>query len=223
MNADRLKGGKIMKELIKRDWLPILILIVNLIVGIVAFQVLPQQVPGHFNINGQIDSYISKSSNFLLTTIMPLGMYLLMLALPYIDPKKANYRKFEKPYSIIKAIIILVFFAINLLVTAIALGFALNIPVILCILIGLMYVLLGNYISVVKQNFFVGIRTPWTLSDPENWSKTHRVGGKTFVVSGILCMLFGFLYPVVSFIILMLGAFIPVIYSFAIFIRAKKA
>lgn len=150
---------------------------------------LPAQVPMHWGINGNVDRYGDKIELFLLAG-MNILMVVLMYGLPKIDPKKGNYKRFQGTYEWMM-IWIMLFFMVMLGVTLIE---ALNpgrfeIGKVVCAMVGLLFVTMGNMMPKVKRNFFTGVKTPWSLSSDEVWNKTHRLSGKCFVLGGIFMVI----------------------------------
>jgi uncharacterized membrane protein len=171
-----------------------LVLLMFLVSAAVWFQIPGDKIPVHWGMNGEPDRYGSKFEGLLLTPLISVGLLLLFAFLPMIEPRRLNLAKSQKVYKII-AITLMLFLA--LLHTAIvfaALGRDVEMNLIAPPLVGLMMVIMGNFMGKIRSNFFVGIRTPWTLSSELSWNKTHRLGGKIMVI-------FGFIMIVAPFII----------------------
>lgn len=142
-------------------------------------------VPVHWNIRGEVDGYGSRMEALLLVPAIALGMYLLLLLLPRIDPARANYASFTGPYALMRAALTASMAGMHALVLATALGYAVDAGRWIPVGVGALLVVLGNILGKVRPNYFVGIRTPWTLSSARSWEKTHRAGGRLFVAVGI--------------------------------------
>lgn len=186
----------------------------------------PEQVPIHWNMAGEVDNYGSRATGAFLFPAIILGVYLLFLLLPYIDPKKERYTQFRKVYHVFKAFIIFFLVTIYFVASLNALGYKIPVELWVPVLVGLLFIIIGNYMSKIKSNWFIGIRTPWTLSSEEVWNKTHRLGGKVFILGGALMMLMYFLpvklrWPlfVVIMIIILFGT---VGYSYWLFRKEEK-
>ena len=117
---------------------------------------------------------------------LPIIIYYMMIVLPKIDPRRENYAKHSGAYNMMQSAIIVFFILMHWATLAVPLGYDLNIGRIATIGIGLLFIVLGNYMTRIRHNYFVGIKTPWTLASEEVWRRTHRAGGLVFVVSGIL-------------------------------------
>lgn len=205
----------------KSEIFPILVIFSVIISAFFFYTKMPEQVPVHWNYAGEIDRYGSKIEACLLFPAIISILYLLFLFLPILDPKKERYDQFKRVYHIIKNVTIL-FLGIMFFITSLnAIGY--NIPVNIWVptFVGLLFIILGNYLSKIKSNWFVGIRTPWTLSSEEVWNKTHRLASKLFVLAGIIMILINllptkFIIPV--FLINIFGTIITIIvYSYIIY------
>ena len=212
---------------LKTEIIPLLLIVVSLIASVYFYLNFPERVPDHWNIKGEVDGYCSKGSGAFFLPIIYIGFYPLMLFIPMIDPKKERYEQFRKPYHMIKNSVI-VFMTIIYFYTGLAgLGYHLfSINIILSLGLGILFIVIGNYMGKVKSNWFCGIRTPWTLSNEEVWNKTHRLGGKVFVIMGLI-MLSGMFLPVEIFFIIVIisaifGSLIPVVYSYWLYRRITK-
>ncbi|MEL7568051.1 MAG: DUF1648 domain-containing protein [Dehalobacterium sp.] len=180
---------------LKKDWPLLLLIAFSIILGIYVYPMLPDQVPTHWNFNGEIDGYSSKTFGAIGLPLIILGMYILFLVLPLIDPKKENYQKFTRTYFILKYVLVLFFFLLYVATIGVSLGYPININRIVPMGIAILFVFLGNYLSTVRHNYFMGIRTPWTLANEKVWMKTHRIGGKLWVFSGIIGLIAQIVFP----------------------------
>lgn len=214
------------KSNFKTEFLPILLIIFSIISSWIMFSQMPEQIPTHWNFQGEIDNMSSSSSHVLTINLVMVGMYLLFLLLPYVDPRKKRYEQFEKIYHIFKDVIILFFALIFFLTNLNAIGYNVNINIYIPLMVGLLFIVIGNYMAKIKMNWFMGIRTPWTLSSEEVWNKSHRLGGKSFILSGLLIALDGFLpenYRIPIFIlatsIILIGSIFG---SYLIYLKTKK-
>ena len=138
---------------------------------------LPQKVPIHFNFKGEADDWADKTMLFLLPAGLCLFIYFLMLIVPAIDPKKKIQQMGSKFFDF--RLILTIFFSIlSIYLLYVTKEGSIENPNIMVSLIGLLFVMMGNYFQTVRPNYFVGIRTPWTLENEQVWKKTHRLGGK---------------------------------------------
>lgn len=149
---------------------------------------LPETIPVHFNFHGTADDYGPKSTIFPLG-LLPLGMCLLFWVLPKIDPKYQNYAKHESTYSLITIAITVFMIVINWSIVGKALGADLPVNFIVPGLLGILFIILGNFLPRFRPNYFIGIRTPWTLDNEYVWKKTHKFGGIMFCIMGLILLL----------------------------------
>ena len=170
----------------RADGLCLLILLGMAVAGALAWPHLPERVPMHWGLTGGPDRYGSRLEAVLLVPGVTLGVYLLMLLAPRIDPRSANYPRFAGVYAFLRFLFVAFMGAMQGALLANGLG--LEVPVNRVALVGLgaLLVLLGNSLGKVQPNWFVGIRTPWTLTSTLSWRRTHRLGGWLFVMGGLL-------------------------------------
>lgn len=175
-----------------------------------AWPYLPERVPTHWDLHGQVDGYGSPATLWLLCAISPL-LSLGFQFLPRLDPKKENYEKFQSKYDLfgpLVPVILLVCVAITL--SECLWPGRINVSRTIGLMIGVLFIIIGNIMGKVKTNWFMGIRTPWALSDPDVWNKTQRLGGWTFFLSGASVAVLSLLAPekvffTVFFVIFALG------------------
>jgi len=183
------------KKTIMNDWPLLLLIAFSLILGIYVYPMLPDQVPSHWNFQGEIDGYSSKTWGSFGLPLMILGFYVLFLVLPLIDPRKENYQKFARSYAILKYALTIFFFLLYIAIIGFSLGYPIDINRLMPMGIAILFIILGNYMSTVRHNYFMGIKTPWTLANEKVWIKTHRIGGKLWVFSGIIGFIAQILLP----------------------------
>jgi len=196
----------------QNKWI-ILLVALSIIGTALLYPYLPEQVPAHWNIRGEVDRYQDKPWVFFMA-LLPLVLYLLMIYLPKIDPKKASYEMHKKPYRIIQLLIVIVFILLHWASMVAALGSTIDIGVIVRLIVGVLFIIMGNYMSQIRQNYFLGIKTPWTLHNEQVWKKTHRVGAYGFTIMGIVTILTIFLSGKISSIIMAAGTLGLVIFLF---------
>ncbi|MFH1822383.1 MAG: SdpI family protein [Patescibacteria group bacterium] len=214
------------KPTLKTEILPLIFIILAAISSFYFYAHFPERVPIHWNFAGEVDNYGSRATGAFLFPAIMIGMYFLFLLLPYLDPKKDRYQQFRKVYHFFKAYLIFFMLAMYFITGFNALGY--NIPVGLWVpvLVGLLFIIIGNYLGKIKPNWFIGIRTPWTLSSEEVWNKTHRFGGKIFILGGIIMIAIPFVptYLVswvfmVDIVLILVGT---IGYSYILYLREKK-
>lgn len=186
---------------------------------------LPKQIPMHWNASGEIDRFGNKKELiFMLLMLNGIG-YFLFLILPAIDPK-GNLQKMGNKFTQIR-------YYLALFMTVLSLYILYSVqqmeskPTFVFVLIGLLFAVLGNYFKTVKPNYFVGIRTPWTLENETVWKKTHQLAGKLWFIGGILIIIITLIVKksLIIYIFMTITAvisIIPVVYSYLEFKKLKK-
>ena len=172
----------------KRFLIPfILVSLLPLLLVAVFYTQLPQEIPMHWDFNGHV-TYQSRSQIWWLAGIS-LIMGIVLYLLPKIDPRKANYQRFEGAYTACCLVIQLFMTLMTgvILVESFAPG-SLSVEKVVIGAMGLLFVFLGNFMPKIKSNYFIGFRTPWALSNPDVWNKTQRLGGLLFVLAGLVSM-----------------------------------
>jgi len=187
---------------------------------------LPKEVPLHWNIHGEIDRYGDKSELWIVPFLLPLLTYGIFLIVPYIDPKQ-NLNKMGKKFNILKFVLTAFMSVLALYVLYVSKTQSMTSFNGIVILIGALYVILGNYFKTLRANYFIGIRTPWTLEDEDIWKKTHEMAGKLWFIGGMVIILCGVLIDESVSFKLFLGitimiTIIPVISSYLQF-RKKQS
>jgi immunity protein, SdpI family len=155
------------------------------LLSVVLYSRLPERIPSHWNARGQIDSWISKPFGPFLDPAIMTGVFLIFLALPAISPRGFRFEGFRPAWGVLQAAILGFLLFIHALTLMAAMGRPVDMKRGAEAGIGLLIAVLGNFLGKVTRNFFVGIRTPWTLASEEVWLRTHRLGGKLFVLAGL--------------------------------------
>jgi len=212
---------------VRNRWIGLIVAAITLAAAICAYPRLPPRVPSHWNIRGEVDGY---SGRFVAAFVFPLAILALAgLAhvLPKIDPKGKNYLKFNDTYWLLINGILIFMGVVNLAVLGNAIGAPVPIQRVMPIALGFLFVVIGNYLGRVQPNWFIGIRTPWTLSSDTVWRKTHRLGAWVFVIAGILFMGSAFVPSargmVPLAVVIMVLVLTPVLYSLYLWMRERSA
>ncbi len=195
------------------------------IVGAVLSSQLPDPMPSHWNAAGEVDGYMSKFWGVWLMPLMTLGITLLLAGVPYLDPLKANIEQFRNLYNYFIVGFVAYMLYVYALTLAAALGVQFNMTTMLIPAVGLLFIGISFLIENAKRNFFIGIRTPWTLSSDEVWEKTHKVGAWSFRIGGVLVVVVALLGESAVFLmlpVLLLMALTPVVYSYFAWTKLPK-
>lgn len=205
----------------------VLITIATLAFSWWAWPQLPEKVVTHWGANGQPNGWSSPTfAAFLMPGIMAL-MTLIFAALPNIDPLKKNYEFHGSVYFLLVNVIIGFVGIIQVIVLGSALGWPFDMRTALPLLLGALFVFMGNLLPRIRPNWFMGIRTPWTLSSERVWRKTHRIGGYAFTIAGLVFIATAFIpmgsnSTAVMFAIIIPVVLWPVIYSYFEWRREKE-
>ena len=199
---------------------------IALIVGLVLYARLPDPMPAHWNAAGEIDGYMSKFWGVFLVPLMTIVLVPLFLVIPNIDPLKANIAKFRGVFNWFIVIFVAYMLFIYALTLAAALGVQFNMTVMLLPVVGLLFIGVGYMMGKAKRNFFIGIRTPWTLSSDRVWDETHRLGSTLFMASGALAILGAFFGGIAAFWLMLIpligSSIFLVVYSYVLYRRETK-
>lgn len=202
------------------------VVLASFAVGVYFYPQMPERVASHWNAQGQVDGYMSKFWGVFSMPFISLGLSILLVLIPRIDPLKANIKAFQKVYYGFSVSILLFLLYIYLLTIFWNLGAKFNMSQLLAPAFGILMYFSGVLIEKAKRNWFIGIRTPWTLSSDKVWDKTHRIGGKLFKAAGIIALL-GVFFPDYVFLLIMVpvlgAALFSVVYSFVEYQKEKGA
>ncbi len=168
-------------------WVLLGICVLNIIGHLAVYPALPDTVPTHWGANGEVNGWSSKQSN-LIFCILPLAFLILMEVVRRIDPKHQNFERFGKVWNIFITLFVVFMSGMTWLTELTVFNVLPSgniISVVVCGGIGVMFIILGNFMPNIKQNYTFGCRTPWALNDEHNWQRTQRMGGITFIVMGI--------------------------------------
>jgi len=210
-----------------RKWISLLIVAAGFIASAVVYPRLPETIPTHWDFSGHPNGWSSRFWGAWLIPIFLLGMWALVRILPRIDPRGSNYAKFGGAFEAIIDTIMLFMLALHIVALRAALGHPMQMQRILPIGVGVVLIVIGNLLPRARPNWFVGIRTPWTLSSDRVWEKTHRFGGRLFVAGGVIITIASFLWVqeahVVLFAVMALVASSVMIYSYLEWKREQPA
>jgi uncharacterized membrane protein/pimeloyl-ACP methyl ester carboxylesterase len=201
-----------------------LLSLLSLAAGIAFYDKLPDPVPTHFDVAGNPNGYTSKPIGAFILPLILAGLGLVLSVLPKISPRGYAMESFRRVFEIISISILGIVFIIGVAALLQALGWRPPIDRIVLPAIGALFIILGNFMGKLRRNFFVGIRTPWTLASEEVWLRTHRLGGPLFVAAGVILMFGAFLGggPALIVPVVVIAAIIPVVYSYVIYRRLDR-
>lgn len=204
---------------------PLLVILLTFLISLYFYPQLPEELASHWNAQGEVDDYMPKFWALFLMPIISSLMLLLFIVIPTIDPLKNNIKKFRNYFDTFVLMIIIFMFYIYLLTLLWNLGTRFDMLQLLMPAIGLIFYYAGVLTENSRRNWFIGIRTPWTLSDERVWNKANKLGGKIFKVSGIIAVL-SLLIPDYSLIVVLvpviLGSIYVVVFSYFEYMRLNR-
>lgn len=210
---------------LKNDWVIGVVILLPLVFIAAFWNHFPAEIPTHFNQHGEPDNYSGKTFGLLLFPLVNVALYGMFKVLPYIDPSKKNYSIFSGSLKIIQLTIHTFMTFIFFVIALYALGVVVDTQKVVLYGVLTLLLILGNYMGTLRQNYFIGIRTPWTLADETVWVKTHRLAGKLWVFATLIMMaIVAWLadpYPVfIGYVILI--ALVPSAYSYILFRKKEQ-
>lgn len=176
-------------------WFAPIVIIGMLIFSAVVYNELPAQIPIHWDSSGNADRMGDKWFGALVLPVTCLFIVTILPGIRRLDPLRASYPLFEDTYRFIINLLVVFFAFVHVLSLGLALGWDINISKVVGVGTGIVFLLLGNVLARIRPNWFIGIRTPWTLADPEVWRITHRVGGRIMFVTGLAIIVISLMLP----------------------------
>ncbi|MEM3386651.1 MAG: SdpI family protein [Nitrososphaerales archaeon] len=201
------------------------LLVASFLISIFTYPYMPELMPSHWNAAGEVDGYLPKFWGAFLIPLIMVGLYLLFVAIPRIDPLKDNIMRFISYYYGFILVMLLFMLVVQTQVILWGLGFKVSPNVIIPLGIGALFIYIGVLLGKAKRNWFIGIRTPWTLSSDVVWDKTHRIGGRLFIAVGLLSLV-GVLLPEYAYLFILAPilavSIYTVVYSYIAYQRDVK-
>ena len=192
------------------------VILLPILAGVLLWDRLPEMIPSHWNMAGEVDGWSSKSFAVFGMPLILLGAQWLAVLGTSADPKNQNHSK--KILQLVFWIIPVMSLVVSALTYSEALGTHLQVEEIVWGLVGLLFIVIGNYLPKCRQNYTIGIKIPWTLSSEENWNRTHRLAGWLWVAGGVGMMIagfFGFFWLMIGVTLVM--SLVPCIYSYILY------
>lgn len=203
----------------------ILLCVISFIGHLIIFPKLPETIPVHWNASGEINGYGSRLTDLFMGAL-PLMLCILMYIIPVLDPRRKSYEKHQKAYGMMIIFITVVMIGVSWLTAFVALGYNLDVERIIPMGVGVLFIIIGNYMPQLRSNYFVGVRTPWAIENTWVWRKTQKMGGITFVIMGAVIFITVFLPPSfqagILLTVILGGVVWNYLYSYLVYIKAKK-
>lgn len=192
-------------------------IIIVIIFNVLFYKKMPDMIPVHWNFAGEVDRYADKFNAYVTTPILLVLAGIFMNFMLDNDPKNKTQKNMA--ITIGKISIPGIIFFIFMIQTIYGLGKEININLITNMLLGVLFIALGNYLPKAKRNYLVGIRVPWTLNSDENWNRTHRLGGIVYIIAGLMFMINVFLNSEFLIFLIIFLFTSPIIYSFYLYTK----
>ena len=195
-----------------------LLVLIPMIVGLLLWNQLPDEIPVHFDSAGKPDNYESKAFAVFFIPLLLWAMHLLTGFVTLADPKKQNIS--DKVFLLVLFIVPAVSIFGTLVMYTGALGLPISINMVGNLFLGIIFLVIGNYMPKSRQNYTIGIKVPWTLNDTENWNKTHRFAGIIWIICGIILLINAF-FDIIWIVpaSIAVAALLPTAYSFLLYLR----
>ena len=203
--------------MIKKNWKILLItsvvILLPILAGLILWDQLPEQIPMHWNMEGEIDDYCSKSFAVFTFPLIMLALHLFSFFVTLSDPKNKNYS--DKILHMIFWLIPIISVGLATVIYSVSMGNSIRVETVVTVSLGLIFLVIGNYLPKCKQSYTIGIKLPWTLNSEENWNRTHRLAGWIWVIGGFMILVAGFFGVfMLTMAIPLIMALVPTIYSY---------
>ena len=198
-----------------RKWIPLLLIVAAVAASVLYYPKLPETMTTHWSASGEPNGFSSRLWGAWFFPVMMSAIWLILRAIPHIDPRKANYEKFSGMYDALVILILAFMLAMHIVLLMVATGAPIRMERVVMPSVGVFIAIMGVLIPRAHPNWFVGIRTPWTLTSDLSWERTHKIGGTLFVILGVLMVASSFLAPETAIWILVAAALGITIFLFA--------
>jgi len=206
-----------------RKWIPLLLIVAAVAVSLFYYPQLPERMATHWSVSGEANGFSSRLWGAWLMPLIMALIWLILRAIPHIDPRKANYEKFSGMYDALVILILAFMLLMHVVVLMAATGTRVQMERVMMPAVGVFIAVMGFLIPKAHPNWFVGIRTPWTLTSDLSWERTHKIGGTLFVILGVLMVASSFIAPETAIWVLVAAALGITIFHFAYSYQVWKA
>jgi immunity protein, SdpI family len=208
---------------VSKRWVGPLLILGMVVFTVVVYGHLPSRIPVHWNAAGKVNGWAKKWPWAFLTPVVAAGIWLLLSGLRRVDPRRAHYERFNETFWLFLNLVTAMMALVEVFSLGYALGWGVNMSMAMMAAMSVMFIAVGNYLPRIRSNWWMGIRTPWTLESERVWRETHRMGGRTFVAGGIVALL-SLVLPAplrlwVFVSVMALAGLAPVVYSYVVWRR----
>jgi uncharacterized membrane protein len=178
-----------------KQWYPVVLALVAAAMSAAVYTRLPETMAVHWDLDGNPNGWMPRAVGAAFGPVMILLLGFLMRVVPRIDPRAENYARFGEAYEVIVASVLVLMLVTHGIMLAIALGYHVSVVRVVPALVGVLFVVIGNMMPLVRPNWWFGIRTPWTLSNDRVWTRTHRLAGFCMTGGGLLMIVAALVLP----------------------------
>ncbi|WJQ84441.1 SdpI family protein [Brevibacillus brevis] len=187
--------------------LSILFFFISVVLGVICYPSMPDQMVIHWGPNGEPNGFAPKLVGI---TFIPVVMLFLFVA---VRSQRQYYKKFQSSHDTILHTLMIVLLVIHSVIIAYGYGYMLNIGIFVTLILGILFVTIGNFMPRFRHNYLIGIRTPWSLASEEVWKNTHLLSSRVFFIGGILIMLTSFLPTTIHYILMLIIVLVTILIS----------
>jgi uncharacterized membrane protein len=210
-----------------RKWYPILLAAVGVLMSLAVYARLPESIAVHWDLDGNPNGWMPRPIGAFFAPAFLLVLWGLLRLAPHIDPRAENYRRFGRAYETMVAAALLLVLATHVIMLAIALGHQVPVGKVVPALVGALFVVTGNVMPRLRANWWMGIRTPWTLSSDRVWTRTHRLAGYSMTAGGLVMIVSSLTLPAALGAPIVVGTAVasvlaPALYSYLTWKREQK-
>lgn len=187
------------------------------------YPILPEQVPSHWNVQGEVDGYMSKPWGVAILPLSAILVFVVMRLIPVISPKGYRTEPFANVMHIFQVAMVGFMSLVAILVLLEASGINVYLNKVIFGALGVLFIVIGNYFGKIRKNFFLGVRTPWTLASDEVWARTHRISGRLFMLCGLIMLagMFVTIPPLVFLVMVGVIILVPLAYSYVAYRKVE--
>ena len=188
---------------------------------------LPARIPTHWNLAGEVDGWMPKMPGAFVGPASASLVFAILVLMPQIDPRRSNVARSTGDRQIVANAVVLFLALLEVLSLGVALGWPIDMTAAVTGSLGLLMVCIGNYLPRIRSNWWIGIRTPWTMDDERVWRDTHRLGGRLFVLGGLallpLAAVRTDMRGILVLAVILTAALVPAVYSFIAWRRTRAS